>query len=62
MDLRNITVNKQSTDANEDVKKVKCDVALIPIGGHYTMDKKQAADFKDYIDIVDKEIQIELKL
>jgi len=77
------------TDANEDVKKVKCDVALIPIGGHYTMDKKQAADlisgmkpkaaipthyrevvgsptdgadFKDYIDIVDKEIQVELKL
>lgn len=77
------------TDANEDVKKVKCDIALIPIGGHYTMDKKQAADliccmkpkaaipthygevvgsptdggdFKDYIDIVDKEIQVELKL
>ena len=77
------------TDANEDVKRVKCDVALIPIGGHYTMDKKQAvdliccmrpkaaipthygevvgspadgADFKDYVDIVDKEIQVELKL
>ena len=32
------------TDANEDVKKVSCDVALIPIGGHYTMDKKQAAE------------------
>lgn len=32
------------TDVNEDIKKVKCDVALIPIGGHYTMDKKQAAD------------------
>lgn len=77
------------TDPNEDVKKVKCDVALIPIGGYYTMDKKQAADlicgmkpnavipthygelvgspvdgndFKDYIDIVDKNIQVELKL
>lgn len=77
------------TDANEEVKKVKCDVALIPIGGHYTMDKKQAADlicsmkpkavipthygelvgnptdgadFKDHIDIVDKDIQVELKL
>ena len=77
------------TDPNEDVKKVKCDVALIPIGGHYTMDKKHAADlicemkpkavipthygeivgsptdgsdFKDYIDIADKEIQVELKL
>lgn len=33
------------TDANEDVKKVKCDVALVPVGGHYTMDKKQAAEF-----------------
>ena len=32
------------TDANEDVKKVSCDIALIPIGGHYTMDKKQAAE------------------
>ncbi len=32
------------TDANEDVKKVKCDVALVPVGGHYTMDKKQAAE------------------
>lgn len=32
------------TDPNEDVKKVKCDVALIPIGGHFTMDKKQAAE------------------
>ena len=77
------------TDPNEDIKKVKCDVALIPIGGYYTMDKKQAADlicgmkpnavipthygelvgspvdgndFKDYIDIVDKNIQVELKL
>lgn len=77
------------TDPNEDVKKGKCDVALIPIGGHYTMDKKQAADlicgmkpnavipthygelvgnpadgndFKDYVDIVDKNIQVELKL
>ena len=33
------------TDVNEDIKKVQCDVALIPIGGHYTMDKKQAADY-----------------
>jgi len=59
------------------------------IGGHYTMDEKQAADliccmkpkaaipthygevvgnptdgadFKDYVDIVDKDIQVELKL
>lgn len=33
------------TDVSEDIKKVQCDVALIPIGGHYTMDKKQAADY-----------------
>lgn len=33
------------TDVNEDIKKVQCDVALIPIGGFYTMDKKQAADY-----------------
>lgn len=33
------------TDVNEDIKKVHCDVAMIPIGGHYTMDKQQAADY-----------------
>lgn len=33
------------TDVNEDNKKVECDVALIPIGGKFTMDKKHAADF-----------------
>ncbi|MCM1385777.1 MAG: MBL fold metallo-hydrolase [Bacillus sp. (in: Bacteria)] len=33
------------TDVNEDIQKVECDVAIIPIGGHYTMDKKQAADY-----------------
>lgn len=33
------------TDANDDIKKVSCDVALIPIGGKFTMDKKQAADY-----------------
>ena len=33
------------TDVNADILKVKCDVALIPIGGHYTMDKKQAAEY-----------------
>lgn len=33
------------TDVNEDIKKVRCDVAMLPIGGHYTMDKKQAADY-----------------
>lgn len=33
------------TDVNEDIKKVRCDVAILPIGGHFTMDKKQAADY-----------------
>ena len=32
-------------DVNEDIRKVQCDVAIIPIGGHFTMDKKQAADY-----------------
>lgn len=33
------------TDVNDDIKKVNCDIALIPIGGKFTMDKKQAADY-----------------
>lgn len=33
------------TDVNEDIEKVQCDVAMLPIGGFYTMDKKQAADY-----------------
>lgn len=37
------------TDVNADIEKVQCDVALIPIGGHYTMDKKQAADYIAHI-------------
>ena len=32
------------TDANEDVKQVKCDLALVPVGGYYTMDWKEAAE------------------
>ena len=31
------------TDMNEDNMKVKCDVALVPVGGTYTMDFKEAA-------------------
>lgn len=31
------------TDINEENKKVKCDVAFIPVGGTYTMDYKEAA-------------------
>lgn len=33
------------TDVNEDIMKVQCDVAMIPIGGFYTMDWKQAAEY-----------------
>lgn len=33
------------TDVNEAIRKVQCDVALIPIGGFYTMDQKQAAEY-----------------
>lgn len=77
------------TDVNADNKKVNCDVALVPIGGKFTMDKKQAADFitcikpkavipthygeivghptdggdfKDYVEIADGSIQVELRL
>lgn len=37
------------TDQNPDNEKVRCDVALIPIGGTYTMDAKQAAAFANTI-------------
>ncbi len=33
------------TDVNEDILKVQCDVALLPIGGFYTMDWKQAVEY-----------------
>ncbi|MCI9346651.1 MAG: MBL fold metallo-hydrolase [Lachnospiraceae bacterium] len=33
------------TDVNEDIRTVRCDVALVPIGGFYTMDWKQAAEY-----------------
>ena len=32
------------TDATKEAKQVKCDIALIPIGGTYTMDAKKAAE------------------
>lgn len=37
------------TDANADNKKVRCDIALIPVGGTYTMDAKAAAEFANTI-------------
>ena len=32
------------TDKTEDNEKIKCDIALIPIGGHFTMDVNEAAE------------------
>ncbi len=32
------------TDATKEAKAVKCDIALVPVGGTYTMDAKKAAD------------------
>ncbi len=32
------------TDLNEDIKKVDCDIALVPIGGTYTMTYTEAAE------------------
>jgi len=32
------------TDATKEAKAVKCDIALVPIGGTYTMDAKNAAE------------------
>jgi len=37
------------TDANKDNMKVKCDVALIPVGGTYTMDFKEASKLVNQI-------------
>ena len=32
------------TDATKEAKEVKCDIALVPIGGTYTMDARKAAE------------------
>ncbi len=37
------------TDAVDEIKKVKCDIALVPIGGTYTMNAKEAAAFINII-------------
>lgn len=37
------------TDINEDVKKVRCDVALLPVGGTYTMTAEEAAKLAEII-------------
>ena len=37
------------TDATKEAKAVKCDIALVPIGGTYTMDAKKAAELVNTI-------------
>ncbi len=37
------------TDQNDDTVQVRCDVALVPIGGTFTMDPAQAAAFVNVI-------------
>lgn len=37
------------TDITEENKKVKCDVAFVPVGGTYTMDYKEAAELINVI-------------
>ena len=37
------------TDNLEELHNIKCDIALIPIGGTYTMDYKEAANFANNI-------------
>ena len=36
-------------DMNEDNRKIRCDIALIPVGGKYTMDYRQAAELVNHI-------------
>ena len=38
------------TDATKEAKEVKCDIALVPIGGTYTMDAKAAAGLVDELE------------
>lgn len=37
------------TDVTTEAKQVKCDIALVPIGGRYTMNPKKAADLVNII-------------
>ena len=37
------------TDATDEAKKVKCDIALVPIGGKYTMNAMEAAELVNII-------------
>ena len=50
-----ITINNEriyisgDTDFLDELKNIKCDIALIPIGGTYTMDYLEAANFINYM-------------
>ena len=37
------------TDATKEAKAVKCDIAIVPVGGTYTMDAKKAAELVNTI-------------
>lgn len=37
------------TDVNEENRQVKCDIAIVPVGGFYTMDAKKAAELINLI-------------
>ena len=37
------------TDATKEAQSVRCDIALVPIGGTYTMNAKKAADLINQI-------------
>lgn len=37
------------TDVTKEAKTVKCDIALVPVGGTYTMDAKKAAELVNTI-------------
>ncbi len=43
------------TDLTKEIRDVKCDIALVPIGGTYTMDAKKAAEL---INILKPEIAV----
>ena len=43
------TLDSGDTDITEENKKVKCDVAFVPVGGIYTMDFKEAAQLINII-------------
>ena len=43
------------TDKNPDNEKVKCDIAMVPIGGTFTMDASEAAEL---INVIQPEVAI----